>query len=471
MDEHDVVEVIRRELDARGTTPFRAAINAQLPGTAIRHVLEGRQPRLGRLIEICDALGIEFYIGPPRPENLYSGAFNTDVVPGLGRFGEVELPVLGWAKCALNGHILTGEKTYPDLPMPAALAAFRDEALFYAIAKGLSMRPEGIEDGDYCLVSPATPLGVGLRVWLKDRQKRSMIKRLVAEDADTYTLRGWVEPDARGRQQDYRDQWMKDNVAERGVVLAVYRGKPDADQPPELIADPTPPPAPAPPEVARALGLEAGATVEDAVRAIEARGALGVDAVQAKLREVAQSVDELKAETEAATRQAVSHVEQVALGDVNTCATTTALDDPAALAVAGRSRQVEIWELAAAAGGGAQVLEERITGTLAFCRDWLERNALDPTQCAVINVRGDSMEPTLPNGCKILVDRKRRRRLSNHFFVLRTADGVVVKRLASSSDGGWILVSDNDSPDWPDVPWSDDADVIGEVKWMAKTLP
>ena len=33
------------------------------------------------------------------------------------------------------------------------------------------------------------------------------------------------------------------------------------------------------------------------------------------------------------------------------------------------------------------------------------------------------------------------------------------------------MVSDSDSPDWPDVPWPDDAVVAGEVKWMAREFP
>ena len=134
------------------------------------------------------------------------------------------------------------------------------------------------------------------------------------------------------------------------------------------------------------------------------------------------------------------------------------------------SRHVEVRKLAAAAGGGAAVLSEDVTGYLAFHRGWLDRHALDPAQCTVIDVAGDSMEPALPDGCSILVDRGRRRRLSGHLFVLLTGDGVVVKRLARGDGDDWRLVSDNDSPSWPDIPWSDDTEIIGEVKWMARTF-
>ena len=63
----------------------------------------------------------------------------------------------------------------------------------------------------------------------------------------------------------------------------------------------------------------------------------------------------------------------------------------------------------------------------------------------------------------------RRQRLAGHIFVVRTGDGVIVKRLAQRNDR-WVLVSDNDAPDWPDVPWPKGAQVVGQVKWMAQTI-
>ena len=69
-------------------------------------------------------------------------------------------------------------------------------------------------------------------------------------------------------------------------------------------------------------------------------------------------------------------------------------------------------------------------------------------ECRVIRVLGDSMEPTLADGCSILVDRAGR-------------DGV----------DDWRLVSDNpDKQAWPTLHWPDDAPVIGEVRWVGRTF-
>ena len=136
------------------------------------------------------------------------------------------------------------------------------------------------------------------------------------------------------------------------------------------------------------------------------------------------------------------------------------------------ARSVQMIEMEAAAGGGAYNLDDApVRGPVWFRRDWIDSRGIDPTQAVVISVRGDSMEPTLPAGCKILVDRQRRRRRVGHIYVITTPDGLVVKRMGKDEDGGWRLVSDSESPDWPDMPWPDDAIVVGEIKWMAREFP
>ncbi len=131
-------------------------------------------------------------------------------------------------------------------------------------------------------------------------------------------------------------------------------------------------------------------------------------------------------------------------------------------------RQVAVRELGAAAGAGAAVWDETVTGHVYFRREWLSKHGLNAKQCSVIGVLGESMEPTLPDGCSVLVDHQRRRRFVRHIYTVRTSDGLVVKRAGKDEDGGWLMVSDH--PAWDPEPWPDDAEVIGEVKWMARTL-
>lgn len=133
-----------------------------------------------------------------------------------------------------------------------------------------------------------------------------------------------------------------------------------------------------------------------------------------------------------------------------------------------KTRYVEVAELAAAVGGNTTDLDETVIGHVAFNRNWLDRCGLDPAHCIVIHVRGNSMEPTLPDGCSILVNCARHRRRTGHIYVLRTDDGVVVKRLNKGEDGAWRLESDH--PSWSPAPWTEACEIIGEVRWMASNL-
>ena len=131
------------------------------------------------------------------------------------------------------------------------------------------------------------------------------------------------------------------------------------------------------------------------------------------------------------------------------------------------TRYVEIHEVEAAAGTGRLIEGAPVKGRLAFQRTWLSQHNIDPNHATVISVAGDSMEPTLPEGCSILVDHRRRARRKGRIYVLQTEDTLMVKR-AGRDKSGWQLISDN--PYWPVVPWAEDTDIIGEVRWVARTF-
>ena len=85
-----------------------------------------------------------------------------------------------------------------------------------------------------------------------------------------------------------------------------------------------------------------------------------------------------------------------------------------------RPRPVPVVELASAAGAGAEVLSEEIKGYAWFRSSWLADHGLDHKQCVIIGVKGESMEPTLMDGCPILMDRTRTRRRAGRIYVIRT---------------------------------------------------
>ncbi len=270
-----IAEAVREALSERGATPYRASLEAGLPGNAIRYVLEGRATKSDRLAEICDALGLELYVGPPR-ELRERDTGERPPVP----VDDLEHSTRGLVRLTVNA----GGDPIPDDLWPALAAG-----------RGVTPLPSNLSD----------PKALGIRVANQDN----------------------LPPGARS------------------------------------------------------------------------------------------------------------------LGAV---------------------------EIEAAAGGGAVNLDEApVKGQVWFRRDWLDRHGLDPTRCMVISVRGESMEPTLPDGCSILVDRARARRRADRIFVINSEHGLIVKRLGKEGRR-WLLVSDHE--EWSDEPWPAGAEPVGQVVWMARSL-
>ena len=105
---------------------------------------------------------------------------------------------------------------------------------------------------------------------------------------------------------------------------------------------------------------------------------------------------------------------------------------------------IPLRDLDLAAGDGSTDQDETVNGYIAFREAWLKRRGIDPERSSVVKVKGDSMKPTLPDGCAILVDHNRRRRWSGRIYALRTPDRLVVKRLKKNPVGGWVFRSDNE---------------------------
>ena len=131
-------------------------------------------------------------------------------------------------------------------------------------------------------------------------------------------------------------------------------------------------------------------------------------------------------------------------------------------------KAIAVRELRTAAGAGALDLDESIAKYAYFRNSWLRKHELNPDRCCIIGVIGDSMEPTLPDGCAIMLDRNRKKPRERGIFVVSSPDGLVVKRVERSEASNWILASDNAS--WRSIRWPQEARIIGQVVWFARTL-
>ncbi len=212
-------------------------------------------------------------------------------------------------------------------------------------------------------------------------------------------------------------------------------------------------------ELAVALGDRYDQTMISHVEA--GRSALLLDGAVNAARELGVSLDYLTGLTDDPTPAAELSAKVSDLTDPEALAGVSAEIHPFPGA-----NPITVHRFDTAAGSGALDLDESTIKTYAYFRsEWLSRKGLIAERCAIIGVMGESMEPALPDGCVILIDRNRTRRRKGHIFVVRTENGLIVKRAGKDKKGNWLLVTDH--PAWKPVLWPEDTVTIGEVKWSA----
>ena len=119
--------------------------------------------------------------------------------------------------------------------------------------------------------------------------------------------------------------------------------------------------------------------------------------------------------------------------------------------------------LGASAGPGTIAADLAPVDRLRFSARWLRQQGLEPGMLSVIEVEGDSMEPTLRDGDEILVDRAQRP-LRSGLHVIRMEDVLLVKRLEPGPAGTLRVISDNPAYARMERPMAD-VSVLGRVVW------
>lgn len=79
-----------------------------------------------------------------------------------------------------------------------------------------------------------------------------------------------------------------------------------------------------------------------------------------------------------------------------------------------------------------------------------------------VRADGDSMEPTIQGGDLVVVDKDQRAAVEDELFVVRSGEGLVVRRLRHIGDH-WSLVSDN--PAHLSRPMAAGDVIVGRVAW------
>ena len=129
---------------------------------------------------------------------------------------------------------------------------------------------------------------------------------------------------------------------------------------------------------------------------------------------------------------------------------------------------VPLYDVYASAGHGSQIDQEPIIDQLAFKKDWLMGEmGLNPVNCCMIHVTGDSMEPTLHKKDVVMLDRSHTIYMEDGIYCLRLDGGLLVKRLQRINANQVEVISDN-SVYRPYQLDTADIQIIGRVVWAGK---
>lgn len=129
--------------------------------------------------------------------------------------------------------------------------------------------------------------------------------------------------------------------------------------------------------------------------------------------------------------------------------------------------QIPRYDVQAAAGAGLIPKEEDLHKSVAFSRAFLRSIGAKPESCIMLEAKGESMLPTIPDGAFMIVDQSKTDIVDDQVFVFRVGPGIKVKRANWRMDGSLELRSDNELNGYPaevigeDV--ADDLSVIGQV--------
>lgn len=119
------------------------------------------------------------------------------------------------------------------------------------------------------------------------------------------------------------------------------------------------------------------------------------------------------------------------------------------------------------AGHGSHNGEEHEKESLAFREDWLRSKGLKSKNLALVSVRGDSMEPTLPD-LSILLVNTLETKPGDGIYILLIEDQLYAKRLQVELDGSINIISDNPAYKTLTIEKGSSirADIRGRVVWV-----
>jgi phage repressor protein C with HTH and peptisase S24 domain len=132
------------------------------------------------------------------------------------------------------------------------------------------------------------------------------------------------------------------------------------------------------------------------------------------------------------------------------------------------------WDMRMSAGGGAVIpATPEMLHRVIFRLDWLRKVAHAPVESLfVLEVEGESMEPTLRSGDIALIDvQQNRPSRRDGLYALQRDGELQVKTVSAHPTKGWLEIrSDNPRfPTWSEIN-PDEVEIIGRVIWIGRQM-
>lgn len=140
---------------------------------------------------------------------------------------------------------------------------------------------------------------------------------------------------------------------------------------------------------------------------------------------------------------------------------------------------IERMDLSVSAGHGLLPVDGGEGEMMAFPRSWVIAHRVNPDLAVLVRVKGDSMEPTIPDGALILIDSLDKSIVRGGIFAFNRGSESFVKRLQPSDpdERGYptviMIASDNPKyhPDWLNREAIDaELKIVGRVKCVIATV-
>lgn len=133
---------------------------------------------------------------------------------------------------------------------------------------------------------------------------------------------------------------------------------------------------------------------------------------------------------------------------------------------------IPLLDVIASAGPGYENTRPYEIELLPFPKSWLARLGLPARFARFIDSRGDSMEPTIPEGAICLVDVRVEHARKDGIYVLLDGANVRIKRIAIGWQNSVVLISDNEryASETLAPPDAEALRVAGKVVWAGGEL-